>query len=77
MFSNGDGTAGDDREWKRSTVKRSSSDADAKASVIDAIARLVDRGVAELTLLDSGDMELKLHSGEVFHLGYVVVTRVG
>jgi hypothetical protein len=57
--------------------RQSSSDADAKASVMDAIALLVDRGVAELTLLDSGDMKLKLHSGEVFHLGDIVVTRVG
>jgi hypothetical protein len=75
MFSNGDGTAEDDLGLKKSTFQLW-ADADAKAVVMDGVTRLVGRGVAELRPLTSGDIELKLHSGEIFHLGEVAVTRV-
>ena len=47
----------------------------AKALVMAAISELVSRGQAEWRTLRSGDVELRLASGEVFLLGGQSVTR--
>jgi hypothetical protein len=73
MFPNGDGGANERCRRKALTNQRR----DDKATVMDAIRRIVNSGVAELTPLANGDVELKLHSGEIFHLGEVAITRVG
>lgn len=47
----------------------------AKALVMAAISELVSRGHAQWRILQSGDVELRLASGEVFLLGGQSVTR--
>lgn len=49
---------------------------DAKSQVMAAIGRLVDGGKAEWSRTATGDIELRLLSGEVFVLGEITVTRV-
>lgn len=49
---------------------------DAKSQVLAAIGGLVDGGKAEWTRTATGEIELRLLSGEVFLLGEVAVTRV-
>lgn len=49
---------------------------DAKSRVLAAISELVDDGKAEWSRGESGEIELRLISGEVFVLGDVAVTRV-
>ncbi|PWJ94881.1 MULTISPECIES: hypothetical protein [Mesorhizobium] len=49
---------------------------DAKSRVMTAIGRMVDDGKAEWSLITSGDIELRLSTGEVFLLGEFDVTRV-
>ena len=43
---------------------------------MDSIGRLVADGIAELSRLANGDIELRFRSGEVFHLGGMAITRV-
>ena len=76
MFSDGDSRANEHCRRKALTNQRR-PDTDAKAAVMEAIRRIVNSGVAELKPLANGDIELKLHSGEIFHLGEVAITRVG
>ncbi|RUW63254.1 hypothetical protein [Mesorhizobium sp. M7A.F.Ca.US.008.03.1.1] len=49
---------------------------EAKSQVMAAIGELVDDGKAEWNHTATGDIELRLLSGEVFVLGEVTVTRV-
>lgn len=49
---------------------------EAKSQVMAAIGGLVDEGKAEWNHTATGDIELRLLSGEVFVLGEVSVTRV-
>jgi len=49
---------------------------DAKTQVLAAIGELVDDGKAVWSRTASGEVELRLLSGEVFVLGEVSVTRV-
>jgi hypothetical protein len=49
---------------------------DAKSQVLAAIGELVDNGKAEWSRTASGEVELRLLSGEVFLLGAVTVTRI-
>jgi hypothetical protein len=49
---------------------------DAKTQVLAAIGELVDDGKAVVSRTASGEVELRLLSGEVFVLGEVSVTRV-
>jgi hypothetical protein len=48
----------------------------AKAAVMSYIRKLVRLGLAEWVVLNNGDMKLALRTGEVFHLGEMVVTRI-
>ena len=48
----------------------------AKALVMSHLARLVSGGRAEWSLLDNGDVELRLLSGEVFFLADTTITRI-
>ena len=48
----------------------------AKALVMSSIAELVNRGCAQWSTLESGDVELRLPSGEIFVLGDQTVTRI-
>ncbi len=50
--------------------------ADARSLVLAAIGELVDAGNAEWSRSGTGEIELRLLSGEVFVLGEVSVTRV-
>jgi hypothetical protein len=49
---------------------------DAKSQILSAVGRLVADGKAEWSRTASGEIELRLLSGEVFLLGEVFVTRV-
>jgi hypothetical protein len=48
----------------------------AKALVLAELARIVEEDGAVLTTLESGTRELRLATGEVFHLGEKTVTRI-
>jgi len=48
----------------------------AKALVMSHIDRLVSDACAEWSLLDTGDVELRLLSGEIFHLADTTITRI-
>jgi len=48
----------------------------AKAFVMAALARIVEEGGAMMVRLDSGTLELRLATGEVFHLGEDAITRI-
>jgi hypothetical protein len=41
----------------------------AKALVMAELTRIVDEGGAKLAALESGSLELRLATGEIFHLG--------
>ena len=49
---------------------------DAKSLVMTAIGELVDGGKAEWNLTTSGEIELRLFTGEVFLLGEFSVARL-
>ena len=48
----------------------------AKAIVMMEIARLVEDGQASVARLESGGLELRFTTGEIFHLGEEAVTRI-
>ena len=48
----------------------------AKTLVMAELARIVEEGAAVIATLESGTIELRLATGEVFHLGDKVVTRI-
>ena len=48
----------------------------AKAVVMVALARIVDEGGGVIATLESGALELRLATGEIFHLGEGMVTRI-
>jgi hypothetical protein len=48
----------------------------AKAHMMKHIDQLVASGFAELDRLDDGDIELRLHTGEMFLLKETVIVRV-
>jgi hypothetical protein len=48
----------------------------AKALVMAELARIVDEGGALIVTLESGTLELRLATGEIFHLGEAAVTRI-
>ena len=48
----------------------------AKALVMAALARIVEEGGAAIATLESGTLELRLTTGEIFHLGEGTVTRI-
>jgi hypothetical protein len=48
----------------------------AKALVMTEVARIVDEGEGMVTRLESGIFELRLATGQIFHLGEHSVTRV-
>ena len=48
----------------------------AKAIVMTGIARLVEDGYASVARLDSGRIELRFTTGEIFHLGEEAVMRI-
>jgi hypothetical protein len=47
----------------------------AKALFMTEVARIVAEGRGELARLESGTLELRLATGEIFHLGEQSVTR--
>ncbi len=57
------------------SIAESSADR-AKALVFAGIGRLVDDGRASWRLSESGDVELRLATGEVFLLGGTTMTRI-
>lgn len=48
----------------------------AKALVMAELARIVEEGGAVTARLESGALELRLATGEIFHLGEETVTRI-
>ena len=48
----------------------------AMARVIAELVHIVGKSRGSMTRLDSGVMELRLATGEIFHLGQKTVTRV-
>jgi hypothetical protein len=48
----------------------------AKEKVMTYLGQLVSDGFAEWKLLESGDIELRFQSGEIFHLADTALTRV-
>ena len=48
----------------------------AKATVMAEVARIVEEGDAAIATLESGTLELRFATGEVFHLGEETITRV-
>jgi hypothetical protein len=48
----------------------------AKTLVMAALARIVEEGGAVIAMLESGTLELRLETGEIFHLGEGTVTRI-
>jgi hypothetical protein len=48
----------------------------AKAWVMAGFARIVGDGGAVIAALESGALELRLATGEIFHLGEGTVTRI-
>jgi hypothetical protein len=55
---------------------RSGDAAAAKAIVMTEIAHLVEDGQASVARLESGGLELRFTTGEIFHLGEEAVTRI-
>jgi hypothetical protein len=52
-------------------------DADvAKAIVLAEVARIVADGNAVFSTLETGTIELRFSTGEIFHLGEEMVTRI-
>ena len=59
----------EDRSW--------AEDVDAaKAMFMTEVARIVAGGRGEITTLNSESLELRLATGEIFHLGEQSVTRI-
>ena len=48
----------------------------AKALVMAALARIIEEGGATIATLESGTLELRLATGEIFHLGEGTVARI-
>jgi hypothetical protein len=48
----------------------------AKALVMAELTRIVAQGDAVTAMLESGALELRLATGEIYHLGEETVTRV-
>jgi hypothetical protein len=48
----------------------------AKVLVMAQVARIVEEGRAAMTQLESGLLELRFTTGEVFHLGDDGITRI-
>jgi hypothetical protein len=48
----------------------------AKALVMAELARIVEEGAAVIATLESGTIELRLATGEVFRVGETAVTRI-
>jgi hypothetical protein len=48
----------------------------AKAFVMAEIARVVEKGHAAMTRLESGAVELRFATGELFHLSTEGITRI-
>ena len=48
----------------------------AKALVMAELARFIEEGSAVTVMLESGALELRFATGEVFHLGEETVTRI-
>jgi hypothetical protein len=48
----------------------------AKVWVMAELASIVEQGGAVIATLESGTLELRLATGEIFHLGKETVTRV-
>ena len=48
----------------------------AKACVLSNIERQVKAGCAEWGVLRNGDIEVRLSSGEVFHVGAAIIIRI-
>jgi hypothetical protein len=48
----------------------------AKALVMAELVRIVEEGAGVMVALDSGTLELRLASGEVFQLGETAITRI-
>jgi len=49
----------------------------AKALFMTEVARLVEERRGELVRLESGTLELRLVTGEIYHLGARSITRIG
>jgi hypothetical protein len=47
----------------------------AKAIVMAEVTRIVEEGHAAIAILESGTLELRLVTGEIFHLNEETVTR--
>lgn len=76
MFPKGGGGVKELLRRKKLTDQRR-QETNARAVVMDAIKRIAGSGAAELKPLANGDIELRFRSGEVFHLGELVITRIG
>ena len=48
----------------------------AKTLVMAELARVVEEGAGVMVALESGTLELRLATGEVFHLGETAITRI-
>ncbi len=48
----------------------------AKALIVAELARTAERGGAVIATFASGTLELRLATGEIFHLGQRTVTRI-
>ena len=48
----------------------------AKILVMAELARVVEEGAGVMVALESGTLELRLATGEVFHLGETAITRI-
>jgi hypothetical protein len=48
----------------------------AKALVMAELARIVEEGGAVTATLESGTLEFRLATGEIYHLGEETVTRI-
>ena len=57
------------------SIKRRAADP-AREFVMSYIPCLVREGLAEWSVLEDGDTELRLKSGEIFHLGKKMVMRI-
>jgi hypothetical protein len=62
---------------KPATVGDALEDLDvAKALVTAEFDRMVEEGRAAMITLEAGTLELRLATGEIFHLGETAITRV-
>jgi hypothetical protein len=63
------GSPSEDRSWPEGL------DA-AKALFMAEVARIIEDGRGEVTRLESGTLELRLATGEIYHLGEKAVARI-